>query len=437
MKHSYYELGRKLSLEEYREMIDWRSKNRDEAWTRGDKNEEGLVFYKCGIGYPNGERWITEQESQEFKDHRNANNRAPMTEIPPTDKQKTRFPVDRKLTDEEYRSLCEWKDSHPEEKWLKGNVHPDNPNLIFSKYEKKSKNGETWTRNKNRSDFCTINQSEFKRRDTPIETDKISFFQVGRRLTPEEYKQLTEWRKLNPEKAFKANDKHPIYDVLFHSYSSVSTNGERWCTESQVEKNKTNKRACDKRFKSKNKEKFTEIGRKYRENNKERVRENKRLYMERRMKDPIFNLKQKVRAMIRRAFSVIGESKIASSEEILGCTIEEFKTHIESKFSGWMTWQNRGFSRNIKNPQERWEYDHIIPINCARTVEEVILLSHYLNIQPMCAYENKFVKNGSPPEPEKFSEIINSILIAKQKRSIDKMFERYSQLTEMPVTNTE
>ena len=63
---------------------------------------------------------------------------------------------------------------------------------------------------------------------------------------------------------------------------------------------------------------------------------------------------------------------------ILGCSFEEFKTHIEHQFKDGMSWENYG----------KWEYDHITPVSWAITEDEIVKLNHYSNLQPLWREEN-------------------------------------------------
>ena len=88
----------------------------------------------------------------------------------------------------------------------------------------------------------------------------------------------------------------------------------------------------------------------------------------------------------------MGYNKNTRTYKILGCTYEEFKLHIESKFEEWMNWDNYG----KYNGEERygWDLDHIIPLSSATTEEDIIRLNHYSNIQPLCSYVNRVVKRN-------------------------------------------
>jgi len=87
---------------------------------------------------------------------------------------------------------------------------------------------------------------------------------------------------------------------------------------------------------------------------------------------------ERVRCNTRTALYSRGVKKNTKTEKILGCTFEQFKYHIESLFTEGMSWET--FSKI--------HIDHIIPISSAKTEQDVILLSHYTNLQPLWAKDN-------------------------------------------------
>jgi len=94
--------------------------------------------------------------------------------------------------------------------------------------------------------------------------------------------------------------------------------------------------------------------------------------------------------MIGNIFRMYNYTKKSTTYEILGCTIEEFKLHLESNFESWMNWDNRGLYNGELN--YGWDIDHIIPISSATSEEDVIRLNHYTNLQPLCSYVNRYIK---------------------------------------------
>lgn len=140
-----------------------------------------------------------------------------------------------------------------------------------------------------------------------------------------------------------------------------------------------------------NKEHVNEYSKNYRLNNLLELnlkRNNRR--QNKYINDVLYYLQENIRASINTSFSKKNYSKSSRTFEILGCSFEEFKIHLEKKFESWMTWDNKGlYNGELKYG---WDIDHIIPLSSATTEEELIKLNHYTNLQPLCSYTNRVVK---------------------------------------------
>lgn len=144
---------------------------------------------------------------------------------------------------------------------------------------------------------------------------------------------------------------------------------------------------------------------KYRELNKEKIKENyinfinknpryNAIYSrERYNSDDLYRLSRNCRNLILLAFKNSKFIKPSSSENILGCSFEYLKEYLESKFEPWMTWENRGLYNGEFN--YGWDIDHIIPLSSANSEEDIIKLSHYTNLQPLCSKVNRDIKKDS------------------------------------------
>jgi len=55
-----------------------------------------------------------------------------------------------------------------------------------------------------------------------------------------------------------------------------------------------------------------------------------------------------------------------------------------------MTWDNKGKYNGELNFD--WDIDHKIPISEAKSIEDVIRLNHYTNLQPLCSKVNRDIK---------------------------------------------
>jgi hypothetical protein len=101
-----------------------------------------------------------------------------------------------------------------------------------------------------------------------------------------------------------------------------------------------------------------------------------------------------IHSLIFIVFKRCSRKKKVRTEEILGCSFEYFKNHIESQFENWMSWNNYGNTCENLTYNCSWDLDHIIPISLAKTEEEVYLLNHWSNFQPLCSKENRHDKKG-------------------------------------------
>ena len=137
-----------------------------------------------------------------------------------------------------------------------------------------------------------------------------------------------------------------------------------------------------------NKDKIINKVKEYRDKNIELIREKdkardekdkpkRRVYLkERYHNDPLHKLKVNLRTRINQYVRKNGFGTI----DLLGCSYDEVRQHIESKFTKYMTWDNHG--------KFGWHIDHIIPLASASTEEELFKLCHYTNLQPLWWNEN-------------------------------------------------
>lgn len=121
---------------------------------------------------------------------------------------------------------------------------------------------------------------------------------------------------------------------------------------------------------------------KYRSAKSEWVKENKdrvNLYRRERFNSSPTNRMQIIcRSMVRRMFKTTGIKKCYKTQEVLGYSADQLKTHIESLFTEGMSWENYG----------QWHIDHIVPISSAKTLFDGIQLSQLSNLRPLWAAEN-------------------------------------------------
>lgn len=137
-------------------------------------------------------------------------------------------------------------------------------------------------------------------------------------------------------------------------------------------------------WKLKNKEKNSEYNKQYFEKNKENLRLKRNEHIKKRRKiDPIFVLVQRERIRIYEVLK--GKRKAARTENLLGCSYDQFKLYIEGLFTEGMGWHNMGL----------WHIDHIRPLASfdLSDANQQKQAFHYSNQQPLWAKEN--MKKGA------------------------------------------
>lgn len=157
--------------------------------------------------------------------------------------------------------------------------------------------------------------------------------------------------------------------------------------------NPNNKKASQRKYYLANKEKINIKTNLYRKNNTDKVRtKENETTKKRKLINPVFKLKCGLRRNISMMIKRGGYTKQSKTIDILGCSFEEFKIYIETKFLPWMNWNNHG--KYNGELDYGWDIDHIIPMANAKSIEDVIRLNHYSNLQPICSKINRDIKKN-------------------------------------------
>lgn len=184
-----------------------------------------------------------------------------------------------------------------------------------------------------------------------------------------------EWRRENPEQMYinkenwdKENKEHiNQYRIKYQSTKEY----------------KLRKKEHDKKYKEKNLEKIKSIQKEYYNKNKKLL--NKKAVL-RKNNDPklriIHNLRNRIRLVLK------GKSKSKKTLELLGCSLEELKNHLEKQFKSNMSWKNYGKEKGC------WSIDHIYPLSKCHSIEEIEKMNHYTNLQPLWHWEEN-IKKGN------------------------------------------
>lgn len=194
-----------------------------------------------------------------------------------------------------------------------------------------------------------------------------------------EYRNKNKENQKEYQKKYRAEnkEKHKEYNTIYY------------------EINKEKYKEFFKTYYENNKEKKKEYLKKYRETNKDKISTAHYTYKKNRKAiDPLFKLVLNIRSVLSYTIKKKGYTKKSKSEEILGCSIADFKQYLESLWEPWMTWENYGkYEKNSFNIG--WDIDHKIPVSSAKTENEIIELNHYSNLQPLCSKINRDVKKAN------------------------------------------
>lgn len=185
-------------------------------------------------------------------------------------------------------------------------------------------------------------------------------------------------RKLEASREWKRRNQDKVREGRAAYYAA---NKER-----EAEKNEA--------WRDNNKEKYKQIKRDWYENNKERIASRKReqrrtpeyrAFTNAQQKarydsDVQYNLAARLRASLTQALRRADVRKSQSTFDLIGCSPQEFKEHLENQFQDGMSWERKS----------EIHIDHIRPV-CSFDLtdpEQVKKCFHYTNLRPLWACDN-------------------------------------------------
>lgn len=172
-------------------------------------------------------------------------------------------------------------------------------------------------------------------------------------------------KKYREENKELISEKAKLYRLKPEAKAREKINGTR---NQKSEKSKSYK----KKYREENRQLYRDSAKKHYYKNKEAIQQKHR---DRMANEPLYRLKRKIRDAIKNALAKKGYSKNGRTQEILGCDYNFFIQYIEAQFIEGMNWSNATI-------------DHIKPLKTALTEEDVILLNHYTNLQPLFLPDN-------------------------------------------------
>ena len=190
--------------------------------------------------------------------------------------------------------------------------------------------------------------------------------------SPERLAYISRWQKANRDRVLRYKEKWRLANmdkVRAAQKRRYAANPSKFIETARRSQKKHSKRVAA-------------TQKKYRETNREKVRRAQNRWQARKMSDLDFRIKKLLRGRTGIAIKAVnGAKKCAKTTEMLGCSIEDFRIYLESKFESGMTWENYG---------KVWHVDHIMP--CAifnmTKPEHQKRCFHFSNMQPLFVTDN-------------------------------------------------
>jgi 5-methylcytosine-specific restriction endonuclease McrA len=95
----------------------------------------------------------------------------------------------------------------------------------------------------------------------------------------------------------------------------------------------------------------------------------------------------RLKCCLRSSFNRVMKGSDSKLFAFIGCSIDELKSHLESKFQDGMYWDNYG----------DWHIDHIVPLSSFNSNDdsEMLVAWNYSNLQPLWARDNLRKSNNA------------------------------------------
>ena len=187
--------------------------------------------------------------------------------------------------------------------------------------------------------------------------EKIAAYMLKWRLSnPEKYKEQQQAQRLKQQNSPKHKDKRDAINAKYKLKRELDTDWRKKKNESM-----RNARKLDPNWAAK-----------------------RRAYLQKIVKNnPDLQIKNTLRVRVISAVKKQQTKKANQTQELIGCTTDHLRQHLESQFKPGMTWENRGYNG--------WHIDHIKP--CASfdlsdpTQQRACF--HWSNLQPLWGTENQ------------------------------------------------
>lgn len=206
-------------------------------------------------------------------------------------------------------------------------------------------------------------------------------------IARKEYRERNKEQKRITDKIYRSKTKEKMKEYL-KEYNIINKESIKKLRKEYYENNRNKIAESSKIRYIKNKDKV----RVYLKKNKDKINQRRRRYR----KTYVLPLNTRISQILRRrilcAIKKQGSKKAYKSMELLGCSIEFFKSYIENKFTNGMSWENHSLYG--------WHIDHIIPCNSFDLSDPIQQKKcfHYTNLQPLWSTSDVAISYGESPE---------------------------------------
>jgi hypothetical protein len=198
-------------------------------------------------------------------------------------------------------------------------------------------------------------------------------------VTKEKFEEIRV-RRIKQQAQYRKLSKHKARMQRYRKEYRKTAHGSKWIKDYR------------KNYYEKNCEKLIKKQREYCKDPETRKLINKRR-REKTATNPQFAIGLRVRNRIRKALKLVGAVKSKSTRELLGCSFEFLKQHIEGQFRDGMSWDK----------PHSFHIDHIRPLSSFDLTdpEQLKAACHWTNLQPLPPLENIRKSNKFYPDTHK------------------------------------
>lgn len=261
----------------------------------------------------------------------------------------------------------------------------------FFVWEEKNSTDHNQNLLKNAEQDNSVTTIETKTDSIPKDWRDITNPKLRKKMRKKAYYEKNKDKLKIKQKVWIKNNKDKI-KIRQKNYNEVNKDKIKAYNKIYQDVNKEKLKLAHKVYREANKDKVKVQTKVWREANKDKVKVQTKNYREAN-KDKInkwfvnkfktnvqFKLSRILRNRLRSALK--DNQKSGNAVRDLGCSIDEFKSYIESKFQSGMSWDNYGLYG--------WHLDHIKPLSSFDLTDRKQMLEacHYTNLQPLWAKDN-------------------------------------------------